>query len=113
MLNTFSLRETKAARWRGLLAEQSRSGLSIPSFCETRRIKLSTFRYWKSRFADQVQGRSSQFISVSRSDVRLSSPRVLLPNGVVIDLNAGLDDPSVGGFLKSLCGVNGGPHARP
>ncbi len=118
MIETFSLREAKAQRWRSLLAEQAASGKSVGAFCEERQIQCHSFKYWSYRFPDFKKARikkhpSSRFISVSRQDFRSAAPRILLPNGVAIDLNAGLNDPVVGAFLKSLCGVNGGPHAKP
>jgi hypothetical protein len=110
-------REAKAQRWRELLAEQAASGKSVCAFCEERQIQSHSFKYWSSRFPDFKKTRikkhpSSRFISVSRQDFRSAAPRILLPNGVTIDLSAGLDDPVVGAFLKSLCGINGGPHAK-
>ena len=117
MIENISLRETKAQRWRELLAEQAVSGKSVCAFCEERQIQYHSFKYWSSRFPDFKKARiqkqpTSHFVSVSRQDFRSAAPRILLPNGVTIDLNANLDAPAVGAFLKSLCGVNGGPHAK-
>lgn len=106
--------KTKAGRWRDLIVEQKQSGLSIQAFCERHQLKHSSFRYWQAKFVDLIQPiQHSRFISVARQECRSAAPRILLPNGVSIDLNAGLDNPVVGAFLKSLCGVNGGPHAKP
>ena len=117
MIENISLRETKAQRWRELLAEQAVSGKSVCAFCEERQIQYHSFKYWSSRFPDFKKARvkaqqPNRFISVSRQDFRSAAPRILLPNGVAIDLSSGLDDPVVGAFLKSLCGINGGPHAK-
>jgi hypothetical protein len=39
----------RSARWRGLLAKQSSSGLSIAAFCRREGVALSTFHWWKRK----------------------------------------------------------------
>jgi hypothetical protein len=45
----------RSARWRGLLARQSASGLSIAAFCRREGVALSTFHWWRRKLA--VTGR--------------------------------------------------------
>lgn len=138
-----SSQQAKASHWRKVLAEQVASGVTIREFCQERQINRSTFQYWCDKFfrADQIptdqNSRGNQpasrqplkvsgggFIPVATSKVmpsRFSTPRILLPNGVSIELNRSFDDPGVSAFLKALCGVNqdqsqkqqeGGRHAE-
>ena len=41
----------RSARWRGLLARQISSGLSIAAFCRREGVALSTFHWWKRKLA--------------------------------------------------------------
>jgi hypothetical protein len=41
----------RSARWRGLLARQISSGLSVAAFCRREGVALSTFRWWKRKLA--------------------------------------------------------------
>jgi hypothetical protein len=41
----------RAARWRGLLARQSSSGLSVTAFCRREGVALSTFHWWRRKLA--------------------------------------------------------------
>jgi hypothetical protein len=114
MSEIISPRQAKTAHWRRVLAEQSASGQSIRVFCAERQINQHTFQYWREKFLHSNQNLSSRFIAVSRCDVRTTSPRISLPNGVTIDLGDGLDSNSVNKFLLHLCGVglSGGTDAK-
>ena len=41
----------RSARWRGLLARQISSGLSVAAFCRREGVALSTFHWWKRKLA--------------------------------------------------------------
>lgn len=122
MSDNHSAHEAKAKHWRTLLAEQAASGLTIRDFCRDRLISRSTFRYWRGKLFREdrksflqksaVKKPSSRFVPVKASKEvlpRFPTPRILLPNGVAIELNQNFDDPGVSVFLKSLCGVNQDP----
>lgn len=102
---------SKAQGWQMLVEEQLSSGQSIRAFCEGRHLSPHTFGYWKRKF--QKLGSTSprsRFISIARKVSLLGGfPRIHLPNGVDIDLGAGLDSGVISQFLKNLCGVG---HAR-
>lgn len=74
------------AQWQSLLSEQSRSGLSIKSFCAARGIGCSTFSNWKSRLAN-VRESSEQ----STHFVELSPPAVAAVSDWDIELILGND----------------------
>lgn len=52
----------RSARWRGLLARQSSSGLSVAAFCRREGVALSTFRWWRRKLA--VTGRRATLDAV-------------------------------------------------
>lgn len=123
-----SSQQAKASHWRKVLTEQVASGLTIREFCQDRQINRSTFQYWCDKFlrADQIptdqssrgnqpvnrrplQVPGGRFIPVATSKImpsRFSTLRIILPNGVSIELNRSFDDPGVSAFLKALCGIN-------
>lgn len=105
--------ETRMVHWRGVVAEQRASGKSVMVFCRERGINHHTLRYWRKKiFPEIYRGKTksksmSRFISVAGSAGFSShSPRVVLPNGVHIDLGAGLESDLVSHFIRGLCGVN-------
>lgn len=122
--------KSKAQVWRLLLAEQVQSGKSIHAFCVDHQIQKYTFYYWKKKYRDlpdkslvmaRVPGR---FIPIpGKFPISSKSPRIHLPNGVQIELGAGLESGVVDQFLRSLCGVGHPPkdvspavgrhHAKP
>ena len=52
----------RSARWRGLLARQSSSGLGIAAFCQREDVALSTFHWWRRKLA--VTGRRATLDAV-------------------------------------------------
>jgi hypothetical protein len=54
-------REVRRRRWRHLLAQWKRSGLSQTAFCRRRRLPLANFAWWKS----QLLGRAGPLRSTS------------------------------------------------
>lgn len=110
MSENISPRAAKAKLWHELIGEQVAGSKSIQVFCAEHGINHHTFRYWRAKFADLknrklTQNLRGRFISVSRQDFKSASPRIVLPNGVTIDLGVGLDSNSVNQFLLNLCGV--------
>lgn len=95
--------KSKALGWAELIKAQVQSGQSIRAFCEARQIKKCTFYYWKQKLRRSTQ----RFIPISRAiPVATKTPRIHLPNGVQIELGAGLESGVVSQFLRGLCGVN-------
>ena len=81
------MRETAAAKWRGILDEHARSGLSIAQFCRERGVSQPSFYQWRRRLAGSA-GRDGLTPS-SASFVRLRVAEGSPPNSeVVIQLPA-------------------------
>lgn len=98
--------KSKAQIWRERIEGQVRSGKSVRVFCEEHQLTQSTFFYWRKKFRDKP----GRFIPVSRALPWASiSPRIHLPNGVRIELGAGLESVAVNQFLRGLCGVGHPP----
>lgn len=101
--------------WRELIAEQGRSGRSIRTFCQEKQINANTFQYWKRKFKNlRPASLANKFVSLSselsslkamRNHSSAESSRIHLPNGVRIELGAGLESEAVSGLIRSLCGV--------
>jgi hypothetical protein len=65
----------KERRWRTLVAEQRRSGLTIAAFCLDRQLAASAFHYWKrelrTRDAQRRSGRpTARFLPVTLADAQ-------------------------------------------
>ena len=108
--------KSKLRIWRERIEEQVHSGRSIRAFCEERHINYRTFYYWKRKLADLGQERSGgRFIALTggfhSGGIHPTSgfSRIHLPNGVKIELGAGLESSSVNRLILSLCGVNSPP----
>lgn len=98
--------KSKAQIWRERVEEQVRSGKSVRVFCEVRQLKPHAFFYWRKKFRDKP----GRFIPVSWGLPWVQgSPCIYLPNGVRIELGAGLGSGVVNRFLLGLCGVG---HAK-
>ena len=106
--------KSKVEAWRGRIAEQIRSGQSICAFCEDRQLRKHTFYYWKKKFRDMPDKglvmASGRFIPISKIHAPSGFPRIHLPNGVRIELGAGLECAAVDQFLRGLCGVGYPPQ---
>lgn len=93
----------KAQSWRELIEAQVQSGQAIHRFCESHQIKKHTFYYWKQK----LRRLSPRFIPISKvAPIFTKSPRIYLPNGVQIELGAGLESGAVSQLIQKLCGVN-------
>ena len=81
------MRETAAGKWRGILDEHARSGVSIAQFCRERGVSQPSFYQWRRRLADSVNGITPT--PDPTSFVRLRVAEGSPPNGeVVIQLPA-------------------------
>lgn len=68
------------SRWRGLLREQSRSGLGIRRFCAARGLRETSFHFWRreiQRRREETRGRRSP--SRPQSSAGLFLPVVVAP----------------------------------
>ena len=51
--------QAKRLKWKKLIEEQSKSGLSIEKWCLQNQVALHTFRYWRKRLSLKPLERSS------------------------------------------------------
>jgi len=102
-MNEITVLKGEARSWRELIKAQVQSGQSVQVFCDGRQIKKHIFYYWKKKLCGLP---SRRFISLSReSPLAAKSPRIHLPNGVQIELGAGLESGAVNQLIQKLCGV--------
>jgi len=57
-------RERTRQRWRGLIAEQSASGLEAAAFCRQRSIAASSFYCWRRKLAEREPQADGGFVPV-------------------------------------------------
>lgn len=103
----------KAAYWRRVTREWKQSGQSQAAFCETRNLKLTTFRWWRHRLLREAAeaaktketGSSAPFIPVRI--VETSSPssqpiEIVLANLQRIRVPSGFDPDTLRRVLAIL-----------
>jgi hypothetical protein len=90
----------KERRWRGLLAQQKRSGLTVRAFCDREGHTESSFQWWRGEIARRDQepipseppaGAKSVRTAPAFLPVKLSQPLVLeerieivMPSGLLV-----------------------------
>jgi transposase len=106
----------KERRWRTLLSEQRRSGLTIAAFCLDRQLAVSAFHYWKRELRTRDAERRSmrpaaRFLPVVVADAPTASPthsasllELALPGGEVLRVPAGFDSTTLARVLTVLRG---------
>jgi transposase-like protein len=52
-------------RWKGLMADQHSSGLSVAEWCRVQGIRTNLFYYWRKRLSEVPSDSSVRFIPVS------------------------------------------------
>ena len=103
----------KAAYWRRMTQEWKRSGQSQAAFCETRNLKLTTFRWWRHRLlretaeAAKAKGTDSSapFIPVRLVDPSSSSSQpieIVLANSQRIRVPSEFDSDTLRRILAIL-----------
>jgi transposase-like protein len=75
------------AKWRGLVAEQTRSGQSVAAFCRERGICAPHFFAWKKRLS---QDGTEQFVAVQIAEAgELSQPPAVHSRAIEVRLGGG------------------------
>ena len=109
-------REDRELYWRGVLQQQTESGLSVAEFCRQESVSAPSFYHWRRKFRqrDAEAHAESQRSDVGASaatqllPVKIESPggsaavRVLLPQGVAIDAPHGTDPGALADLLRAL-----------
>ena len=88
-------------KWRGLVAEQARSGQSVAAFCRERSLCVPHFYWWKRRLWD---GKATKFVEVQLAEPAVSAPgdsriEVRLQNGRSLVVGRGFDPEHVRALL--------------
>ena len=95
--------------WRGVMARQRASGLSVRAFCECEGLGEASYYVWRRELARRARtmGRArATFVPVRV--VPEPSPaaaiEIALPSGTVVRLRAGFDEQALRQVLAALAG---------
>jgi len=76
------------AQWRGLVAEQEASGLSVPDFCREHDLATATMYSWRSRLAREEPAPEVTFVQLEPSDAGVEAASgdlsVTFPSGATL-----------------------------
>jgi hypothetical protein len=99
-------KEERVARWQGLVAEQTQSGMSAAAFCKEKQLNLHGFYSWRRRFRAESapQGTGSFLELVPSSKIRDSGVRICLGERLSIELDRGFDPLTLRNAIDVLCG---------
>ena len=81
---TAGMRSARAARWRRLIEEQAKSGLTQEVFCRAQGVSVHGFRDWKYGRLAQVEGKKRQARPSPASSLPVPVPS-FVPVEVVFD----------------------------
>jgi len=115
-------KKSRELHWRGVLKQQSSSGLSIAAFCRKKSIGQPSFYAWRRKFRDQKPSRTKHIRSteLARTDHSIPSGPQLLPvriegtsatstlrihlprQGVFVEVPSGTDRETMTVVLQSL-----------
>lgn len=108
-----SERIERARIWGKRIEAQRQSGRTIKDFCEEHRLKRPAFFYWRKKFRRssgkdlRIVSLPNRFVVIPRkTEVSSKLPCIHLPNGVQIELGAGLESVVVHQLIQELCGVS-------
>ena len=108
-----TVRMERQEHWRGVLAEQASSGLSVAAFCREQSISAPSFYAWRRKLRDaevsasgpQDGASGGQFLPV---EIATSKPtslvRIVLPHGVSVEASSGIDQEVLLHIVQSLGG---------
>ena len=97
----------KAEQWRGRIAEQQRSGLSIKQFCKERGLTLWSFYDWRKRLREAGRVRFALVERGSQPEARSSSNadvEVLFATGERLRIRSGVDAATLRMVVEALRG---------
>jgi transposase-like protein len=77
----------REARWRGIIREQARSGLSIRAFCRQVGVTESAFYFWRGELARRGQEQRRRRVPRRRRP-RATSPPAFVPVNVLAEVPA-------------------------
>jgi hypothetical protein len=99
--------EKKAAKreyWRGRIAEQERSGLSVQQFCKEQGLTEQAFYFWRKRLRNQEPMRFAllETGSTQQQPGRETSLELVLATGERLRIGAGVDRTLLRMVLEAL-----------
>lgn len=102
--------EERRRYWRGVLARQRRSGLSVAAFCRRHKVSPAALYGWKRRLAGETLGKSPEVSFVPLPLDRVVPPcagefSLQLPNGVQVTVPGNFDDAALGRLLQVVGAV--------
>lgn len=107
--------ETRGRYWRGMVARQRRSGLSVAAFCRRQAISSVGFYRWKRRLTEGNPSRSAE-VSFVPLPLNQAVPAdaaefsLKLPNGVQVTVPGNFDEAALERLLRVAGAVEPG-HA--
>lgn len=111
-----SRRKDRELHWLGVLEQQAESGLSVASFCRQQSISAPSFHAWRRKLKERdVEARQgnrqpgAKAISAAgllpvriESSAPATSVRILLPQGVAIDIPSSINHSALSNLLRAL-----------
>jgi len=108
-------RRLTADRWRDLIRQQSRSGLSIAAFCAEHDVAASTFFVWRRKVAagdaptfveltPAIEGSTAAAATgAARHGESANAPiELLLPDGLILRVHQGFDAATLRQIVEAL-----------
>ena len=94
---------TKADQWRGRIAEQERTGVSVKQFCKQQGLTEYSFYAWRKRLRKQAPVRFALVErGVSPGPSTETSLELVLPSGERLRIAAGVDAATLRTVLEAL-----------
>ena len=103
--------EQKRAYWKRQIESWRSSGMTQVAFCREHELKVHQFTYWKKRIVQtEAEGK---FVSLNLSSFTNKQPpqpgcplRVVVSNGLKVEVEAGFDPDLLGQLIIVLRGVD-------
>lgn len=94
-------------KWKVLIAEHEKSGLSQVEFCKERNIKLSHFGYYRSiiKSKNHANTNSKLFsaVQIKKPELNLSAEiKIILPNGFQCMIPSAIDSLQLKRIMEAL-----------
>ncbi|MCK4516835.1 MAG: hypothetical protein KAU31_16350 [Spirochaetaceae bacterium] len=90
----------EAIRWKKIFEEYEGEGVKRKEFCAERRIKSSTFDYWRARLRKTL-GEGAGVVRVGRVAAPAAAIRVRVNERVVIELDGGVAEEQLVRVLRA------------
>lgn len=92
----------RRAHWREVVGQWAESGLSKAAFCRQRNLNLWQLHYWHRRLKELDDQAAAGAAFVEVPPVSSSGLRLVLPNGLALELARDFDAETLGRFLAAV-----------